>query len=206
LLWQYQHEWVTFEVLRHAQQTGKNVVLSPLAYIVRQLLLVLPLTVAPVWIAGLWFFFFNKEGSRYRLLGVAYVVVLVLMIALRGKDYYLLPAYPMLFAGGAVWWERSLQGRATLRWLQVAFPVLLVCGGVLTLPFVVPILPVETYLRYQQALLGGTPDGQVCSRGWNDRREGCAAVYREGETFALHPTDGSGKMVFRRTPGNPGGY
>ena len=51
-----------------------------------------------------------------------------------------------------------------------------------------------------------TPDGHFCSKGWNDRREGCAAVYREGETFELHPTDGLGKMVFTRAPGNPEGY
>jgi hypothetical protein len=50
------------------------------------------------------------------------------------------------------------------------------------------------------------PDGHFCSKGWNDRREGCATVYREGETFELHPIEGLGKMVFRRKPGNPEGY
>lgn len=51
-----------------------------------------------------------------------------------------------------------------------------------------------------------TPDGQFCTQGWNDRREGCAVVYREGETFELYPTEGLGKLVFRRAPGNPEGY
>lgn len=51
-----------------------------------------------------------------------------------------------------------------------------------------------------------TPDGQFCTQGWNDRREGCAAVYREDETFELYPTEGLGKLVFRRAPGNPEGY
>jgi hypothetical protein len=51
-----------------------------------------------------------------------------------------------------------------------------------------------------------TSDGQFCSRGWNDRRERCAAVYREGETFELYPQDGLEKWVFRRAPGNPQGY
>jgi hypothetical protein len=50
------------------------------------------------------------------------------------------------------------------------------------------------------------PDGHFCTKGWNDRRERCAAVYREGETFELYPTEGLGKMVFRRAPGNPEGY
>ena len=51
-----------------------------------------------------------------------------------------------------------------------------------------------------------TPDGQFCSRGWNDRREHCAIVHREGETFVLYPTDGLGKIAFRRVFGNPEGY
>jgi hypothetical protein len=51
-----------------------------------------------------------------------------------------------------------------------------------------------------------TPEGQFCSKGWNDRRERCAVVYREGETFELHLTDGFEKWTFRRAPGNPEGY
>jgi hypothetical protein len=132
------------------------VVLSPSEYIARQFLLLLPLT-APVWIAGLWFFFFGKTGAQYRVLGIAYLVTLVLMIALKGKDYYLLPAYPMLFAGGAVLWEQLLQQRRALRWLQVAYPGLVLIGGTVTAPFALPLLPVETYLRYQRAFLGDKP-------------------------------------------------
>lgn len=189
LLWQYQHEWVTLEVLRNVQQTGKNVVLSPPAYIAHQVLILLPLT-APVWLAGLWFFFFNKEGSRYRLLGIAYVVVLMLMIALKGKDYYLQSAYPMLFAAGAVLWERLGQERRSLRWLRVAFPVLLVFGGAFVLPFALPILPVETLLRYQQALgmdelprtevghAGPLPQHFGDMFGWPEMVETVARIYR----------------------------
>jgi hypothetical protein len=53
-----------------------------------------------------------------------------------------------------------------------------------------------------------TPDGQFCIRWnvWGGRREQCSAVYREGETFELDSTDGLGKGVSRRTPGNPEGY
>jgi len=151
LLWQYHHDWATLEVLRNVQKTGKNVVLSPAAYIAQQFLLLLPLT-APVWIAGLWFFCFDRMGKRYRVLGVAYLVVLVLLITMKGKNYYLLPAYPMLFAGGAVLWEQILQPKRALHWLQVAFPALVLLGGLAIAPFALPLLPVETYLRYQQAL------------------------------------------------------
>lgn len=151
LLWQYQHGWATLEVLRSVQRTGKNVVLSPLDYIAQQSLLLLPLT-ALVWVAGLWFFCFTREGARFRLLGVAYGVVLGLMIVLKGKNYYLLPAYPMLFAAGAVLWEQLIQARRSLRWLEVVMPLLILVGGLVMAPLALPVLPIESYLHYQRAL------------------------------------------------------
>jgi hypothetical protein len=53
-----------------------------------------------------------------------------------------------------------------------------------------------------------TPDGQFCRRWnvWGSRREGCSAVYREGETFAFYRKDRLDKEVFRRVPDNPEGY
>jgi hypothetical protein len=53
-----------------------------------------------------------------------------------------------------------------------------------------------------------TTDGQFCSRWhvWGSRREGCSAVYREGETFEFYRKDRLDKGVFRRVLGNPEGY
>jgi hypothetical protein len=53
-----------------------------------------------------------------------------------------------------------------------------------------------------------TPDGSYC-RAWNvrdGRRERCYAVYRDGETFALHERDRWGTVSLRRTAGNPERY
>jgi hypothetical protein len=53
-----------------------------------------------------------------------------------------------------------------------------------------------------------TPDGLFCSRWhvWGSRREGCAAVYRQGEPFACSRNDRLDKGVYRRVSGNPEGY
>lgn len=53
-----------------------------------------------------------------------------------------------------------------------------------------------------------TPDGEFCRTWhvWDGRRERCYAVYREGETFELYTKGRWGKVVARRTPGNPEGY
>ena len=54
-----------------------------------------------LWGAGLWYFF-SKRGARYRVFGWAYLILFVLFIVIRGKSYFLAPAYPPLFAGGAM--------------------------------------------------------------------------------------------------------
>jgi hypothetical protein len=52
-----------------------------------------------------------------------------------------------------------------------------------------------------------TPDGQVCSR-WHvwRRREACATVHWDGETFEFASKDRFETEVYRRVLGNPEGY
>jgi hypothetical protein len=65
---------------------------------------------APLWIAGLIYFFWGgfSQDRRYRMLGWMYVVPLVLFVLGKGRGYYLAAAYPMLMAMGAVAGERWL--------------------------------------------------------------------------------------------------
>jgi hypothetical protein len=62
----------------------------------------------PLAAAGIYFCFFAERGKAYRALGWMYAVPLVLFLLMRGRDYYLAPAYPMLYAAGAVWVERKI--------------------------------------------------------------------------------------------------
>lgn len=61
----------------------------------------------PLALAGIWFGLFTEEGKRYRVLGWMFVVPLALFLVVRGRNYYLAPAYPMLYAAGSVWVERK---------------------------------------------------------------------------------------------------
>src|SRR4030095_12954363 len=102
---------------------------------------------APFWLAGLWFFLVDKSGRKYAVLSLAYIIVLFEMIALNGEIYYLAPAYIMLLAAGAVWWERKIFSRAK-SWLKPALITPLVVSGIVAAPLAMPILPVAAAVKY----------------------------------------------------------
>jgi 4-amino-4-deoxy-L-arabinose transferase-like glycosyltransferase len=52
------------------------------------------------------------RSPRFRLLSVFYVGPLVLLALVKGRGYYMLPAYPVVYAAGAVGLENWLTGRA----------------------------------------------------------------------------------------------
>jgi Dolichyl-phosphate-mannose-protein mannosyltransferase len=111
LIWQYQHHFATWVDLSNVKKTHKNLELPPLPFLRQQIMMLNPLA-APLWIAGLGFLLFHREGKRDRSLGVTYLLFLAIMMVLKGKDYHLAAIYPMLFAAGGVYWER-IRGRAT---------------------------------------------------------------------------------------------
>ena len=180
IIWQFQNNFATLELLQNVQKSGKNVVLSPLGFFVSQIMGLFPMTL-PVWLAGIWFFLADKFGKRFRFLGICYIVLLALMIYLKAKDYYLIPIYPMLFAGGAVWIEgkkqkvkSKIEGSVTAqnstfdffqsKLLPFAFlllPLIIAVPAIFVAPVVLPILPVETLIKYQDAIGFKPPKSEV---------------------------------------------
>ena len=189
IIWQFQNNFATLELLQNVKSSGKNVVLSPPGFLLSQIFMLLP-TSFPVWIAGIWYFLGDKNGRRFRFLGIAYLVLLALMIFLKAKDYYLAPIYPMLFAAGAVWWEQIIERVRALRFLKIGLPVLIVGMTIVALPFALPVLPVETFLRYENWLGIKPPKAEVAHEGvlpqvygdqfgWAEMVEKVAQVYND---------------------------
>jgi 4-amino-4-deoxy-L-arabinose transferase-like glycosyltransferase len=145
LLWEIHNGYPTIALL-HTVIGTKYSTVSPLTYVGEQFLLVNPLA-APFWLAGLYFFLFDHEGRKYAVLGYAYLVVLLEMILLHGKIYYLAPTYIMLLAGGAVWWEREIFSRAS-GWLKPVVLAPIILSGMVAAPLAMPILPVATAVKY----------------------------------------------------------
>ena len=112
LLWQIQNHWVSLYFLasihtRDVQAGQTN------SFLINQIEFNLNPVMLLLVIAGLYTFLFAKAGQRYRMLGWMYVVPFILLILVQGKGYYLAASYPMLAAGGAVWWEGRINSMAS---------------------------------------------------------------------------------------------
>jgi Dolichyl-phosphate-mannose-protein mannosyltransferase len=149
VIWEARHGWPQIEVVRNAR-LYKNIPISPLRFLGEQIAFLHPLAL-PVWLGGLTWFFFSANGKRYRFFGWAYLIVMAIFIFLGGKSYYPLPVYPLLMAAGGVAFEQFSEASA-LRWMRTAFPALLIAGGVIAVPFGVPVLPIDLFVRYSQLL------------------------------------------------------
>jgi len=119
---------------------------TPLEFIKNQIV-IMNLLAAPVWFLGIYYFIFNKEGKKFRVLGYAYIIVLIISICLRVKFYLPAPFYTVLFAGGAVFIEEFAQKRE-IRCLRKAPAIVILLTGLISVPFVRPVLPVEYLLRF----------------------------------------------------------
>jgi hypothetical protein len=143
LIWQIRHDFISLHFLQHihTRDIGEG---RTDGFVRDQFLISANLFAAPLWIAGLYYFFAVPDGKRYRLLSWLYVIAFALYFFGKGRGYYLAPAYPMLFAGGSVLWERWVTAMSTV-WSRVVQGVTftaLALGGALAGALIIPFNPV----------------------------------------------------------------
>lgn len=151
LIWQVQNHFPFLELMHNVRMSGRDVARGPVAFIADQAMNMQPV-LFPLWLGGLIWLFIAPGARRYRLLGWTFVVTLALFIVLKGKNYYVAPAYPMLFAAGAIGFERFTSCRPRLAWARIAYSVLVVITGALLAPLACPLLAPQTFIAYQNKL------------------------------------------------------
>jgi hypothetical protein len=102
VLWQVRHGFISYHFLQHihVRDVGEG---RANGFWQDQFRICTNMFVAPIWIAGAVAFLMDR---RYRMLGWMYVIPTLLFFFGKGRGYYVAPAYPMLFAMGAVVGER----------------------------------------------------------------------------------------------------
>jgi len=150
LIWNINDHWPFLELMHNIRVDGRDVRLSAFQYFAQQILLAHLLT-APIWITGLLMLLLSPRFRNYRLLGWSYLITFTAFVVLKGKNYYLAPIYPMLFAAGAVAIEAAIE-RTRQNWLKPAIVLLLIAGGSWLAPLVVPIFSVDHFISYMNKL------------------------------------------------------
>jgi hypothetical protein len=209
LIWNRQHHFPFLQLMHNIAASGRNVSLHWWQFLWQQAELMLPTTL-PVWLTGLGYLLFHRDGRRFAPLAIAYLFILVAMIAApNGRPYYVGPAYPMLFAAGAVALDGWLS-RPRLAWLKPAYVAVLVVVGVIFAPLWIPVLPVDTFIRYTRTMhlqqeriethrLGPLPQLYADMFGWEEMVQVVARAYN-----ALPPEERSRTVIVAGNYGQAG--
>jgi 4-amino-4-deoxy-L-arabinose transferase-like glycosyltransferase len=142
LAWQAGHGWpqLTMASRISGYAADNRAQLLPTFWLAAGLLLF------PVSLAGWAWLLLARQAARWRPIGIATAVVLLLILVSGGKGYYGVGIVAPLMAAGAVLLDRRLaRGR---RWLRTAgFGAVAVMSGVLTAYLTLPLLPPAQFAR-----------------------------------------------------------
>lgn len=205
--WQAAHRFPFLELMANIRHSGRDVVLNPFRFVVQQALMMSPVTL-PAWLGGLGWLLFAKDGKRFRAIGIAYLALLVFIMAMHGKDYYMAPVYIVLFAAAGVFAEAHLRS-----WISAgvfALYALILLSGTLLLPYTIPLLSEEQFIAYSNKIglhLGSSethqqnPLGQFFAdmHGWPEMAEKVADAYN-----MLTPEEQANTVIYAQNYGEAG--
>jgi hypothetical protein len=146
LIWQYSNNWPVVSHMLTLQQT-QLVNVNMMIFILMQLLMNFPSML--IWIFGLIYLLFFKAAHKYRVLGYTYLILILILILLRGKHYYTLGIYPVLFATGGFAVEKYFTGKLNL--FKPIMLLLMVMFSLPIIPYSLPVLSHDAMLRYVQS-------------------------------------------------------
>lgn len=203
VLWEVRHGWPTLEFIHNAT-TQKNAPISAAEFLRSQPTLT-GFGQAIVWLAGIVFFVRARGTASIRALAWMFPIVAAIMIAGNSKPYYLSPIYFPFIAAGAVAIEAA--STAALHWIRWIVAGAIVILGIVVLPFTVPVLPVDQFIRYQQALgvkpgtderdtMGDLPQYYADMFGWEEMVATVATVYEQ-----LTPDERQHAVIYVRNYG-----
>jgi 4-amino-4-deoxy-L-arabinose transferase-like glycosyltransferase len=176
LFWQVRHDFISLDFLSaiHARDIAIG---RTATFLADQLYLTTSTLSLPLWVAGLVLCLFSASMRRFRTLGWMFVITFLLLFVSKGRGYYIGPAYGMLFAAGAAWFEKWLEPRS-VRIRQLGFGLLwgvLVIGSLIGISLMKPIAPINSPLWN---VTSGVHDLFVEMVGWQDLTTQVAEIYQ----------------------------
>jgi hypothetical protein len=155
MAWQSVHGWPLIKYWHNYAQYRNST--APLPFIFSSLLFVNPFVI-PVVLVGLYFLLFHREGKKYRVLGLTYLVLFVFFVSMKFEARMLASAHFPLLAAGAVWLGKICtvpEGRRVgIDWIKPVYTAILLISSILIIPLSLPVLPITAFEKY----FDSTPD------------------------------------------------
>lgn len=178
LIWQYMNNW---PVISHMSELHDSQLahVNPLDFLLEQLMM--NAQAIFLWLVAIVILLFRKEEKPYRLFAFTYFFVILLILLGRGKSYYTLGVYPILFAFGAYFTEKYM--RKYLFWVT-GFLVAWTCIGLyVSLSFDgIPLVSAEQALkkegyRWEDGKYYDLPQDMADMTGWKELGEEVSRIY-----------------------------
>lgn len=134
LVWQFNHK---FPVMTHMAELYRTqlVYVSKKSFLLEQIMM--NFTSILIWMPGLLVLVFSKSEKKYRVFAYIFFIVIALFLVAKGKSYYTLGIYPVMFAFGGYYLEKYLTGKRRI------FALVIIAWSLLTSLFFIPLgLPV----------------------------------------------------------------
>lgn len=200
ILWQYFHNWPMIHHMKELQETQLKYI-NHVDFLKEQLFMSLP--VVFVWITGLAWVLRNPV---YRILGIIYFAVILLLMFGSGKGYYALGAYPMLLAAGGVALEQWTKKRY---WIRYALSFIIIGFTALILPMMLPMYKPEKLAafykrhgienKWEDLKMHSLPQDFADMLGWKELTEKAERLYNSLPDSAREHT-----LIFCRHYGQAG--
>lgn len=140
LIWQFNHNWPLINHMKELQKY-QLVNVTIIGFIIDQFIMNLPGLV--IWMTGLITFLFFKSEKKFRVLAYLYLLTVLLILLFRGKPYYTLGLYPVLFALGGYAVDKYFKP-----YMKYATIVLVILISLPMLPFSLPVYSHEKIEEY----------------------------------------------------------
>ncbi len=171
-LWQVRHHFVYLDFI-HAIHTRDVAWGRARGFLLKQF--IFTLLAAPLWLAGLWAAASGALGKQFRAIAVMYLTPLLLFWGAQGRWYYMMAAYPMLYAAGAVWLRQKTNRRRRLAiWLVPTLWAALALDAGLFIAFTMPLAPPGSHWFQLASHVDGDLKEEV---GWRELVSSAAAVW-----------------------------
>lgn len=139
--WQAAHGFPFRDIVAYHSAEGRIFTGGPARFVILQMA-ALNIVLAPLWLTGIAAPFVSARLAAARPLAIAAVIAAVTIFAARGKDYYLFPVYPALFAVGAAA-AATLPSVVRAGWMALA-----TANAAFLLPICLPVLSPDALFAY----------------------------------------------------------